>query len=90
MTLRDTLQTMYEDPCGHVSEPLYRGYQAGAKAHGRTTAERIRGAMEQYRVTRLRSKGSLADLQPLALGQVLRPLGPDDDLLEEMLDADRG
>ena len=74
----------------NVSEPLYREYQAYAKAHDRTTAELIREAMEQYRVTRLRSRGSLADLQPLALGQVLRPLAPGDDLLEEMLGADRG
>jgi prevent-host-death family protein len=27
---------------------------------------------------------SLADLQPISVGAVLRPLSPDDDLLEEM------
>jgi hypothetical protein len=46
--------------------------------------------LERYvRTVRLRrtkpSRPSALDLPPLQLGQVLRPLGPEDDLLEEML-----
>jgi len=31
------------------------------------------------------SPHSVLDIAPVSLGRVLRPLGPDDDLLEEML-----
>ena len=45
------------------------------------------------RATRLRlrrqSRPSAFDLPPLRLGTVLEPLGPDDDLLEEMMDDTR-
>jgi hypothetical protein len=32
-------------------------------------------------------KHSIRDLPPLDLGETLRPLGPDDDLLAEMLES---
>ncbi|MFZ4766643.1 MAG: hypothetical protein ACOYMN_16950 [Roseimicrobium sp.] len=35
------------------------------------------------------SRPSALDLPPLRLGTVLQPLGPDDDLLEEMMDDAR-
>ena len=75
----------------NVSEPVYREFQAYAKTHDRTTAELIRQAMEEYHLAHLQPQGgSLQDLQPASVGQVVRPLTPDDDLLGEMLDADRG
>ena len=73
----------------NVSEPVYRDFQRYAKEHDRTAAELIRHAMEEYRRAHLQGSSSLRDLQPLSLGQVKRPLTQDDDLLGEMLDADR-
>lgn len=73
----------------NVSEPIYRDFQAYAKAHDRTAAELIRQAMEEYRKNYLRSDFSLRDLQPVSVGRVLRPLTWEDDLLGEMLDEDR-
>ena len=74
----------------NVSEPVYRAFQEYARTHDRTASELVRQAMEEFRRTHLRSGGSLRDLQPVSLGEVLRPLAPGDDLLEEMLDEDRG
>lgn len=72
----------------NVSEPVYRQFQEHARRSDRTAAELIREAMDLYRRERIERSGSLLDLPPLALGAVLRPLDADDDLLEEMLDAD--
>ena len=72
----------------NVSEPVYRDFQAQAKAQDRTAAELIRQAMEEYRRSHMKPGASLRDLQPLSVGEVLRPMTPDDDLLGEMLDAD--
>ena len=74
----------------NVSEPVYREFQAYAKTHDRTASELVRQAMEEFRRTHLRSAGSLCDIPPVSVGKVLRPLTHDDDLLEEMLDEDRG
>jgi hypothetical protein len=73
----------------NVSEPVYREFQAYAKAHDRTASELVRQAMEEFR-TRLRPSGSLRDVRPVSVGKVLRPLVPCEDLLGEMLDEDRG
>jgi len=73
----------------NVSEPVYREFQAYAKAHDRTASELVRQAMEEFR-TRLRPSGSLRDVWPVSVGKVLRPLVPGEDLLGEMLDEDRG
>jgi Arc/MetJ-type ribon-helix-helix transcriptional regulator len=69
----------------NVSEPIYREFQEYARKHDRTTAELIREAMEAYRQRWTARRGSLRQLQPLDLGVVRQPLGPDD-LLEEMLE----
>lgn len=71
----------------NVSEPVYRDFQEHARVNDRTTSELIREAMELYRDQHIRSRTNLRDLRPLSLGKVLKPLGPEDDLLEEMLDA---
>lgn len=68
-----------------VSEPVYEQFQAYARREDRTAAELIREAMDDYRQRWIERRGSLGDLQPLDLGAVKRPLGPEDDLLEEML-----
>ena len=70
----------------NVSEPVYREFQEYARRHDRTTSELIREAMEQYRLQKIRPRGTLRDLQPSSVGAVLRELQRDDDLLEEMLD----
>lgn len=46
-------------------------------------------ALSQASVERSK-KQSLLDLEPVSVGKVLRPLGPDDDLLEEMLEGKFG
>ena len=74
----------------NVSEPVYRDFQLYAKTHDRTASELVRQAMEEYRRAHLQSGASLRDVQPVSVGKVLRPLAPGDDLLEEMLDEDRG
>ena len=69
----------------NVSETEYRLYQAYAKISDRTTSELIREAMAQYRLTHMSNEKSLLDTSPISLGRVLRPIGVDDDILEEML-----
>jgi len=72
----------------NVSAPVYRDFQDFARRSDRTTSELIREAMAAYRDQHIRSGQSLrASRPPLSLGDVLRPLEPDDDLLQEMLDA---
>lgn len=71
----------------NVSEPVYRAFQDHARHCDRTTSELIREAMALYRDQYIRSRWSLRDLQPLSLGKVLEPLGAEDDILAEMLDA---
>jgi hypothetical protein len=70
-----------------VPEDLYRHFEDGARRTNRTTAELMREALASYELPYERRRGSVRRLQPLDLGEVLRPLTPDDDLLEEMLDA---
>ena len=68
----------------------YRAFQAQAKAQDRTASELIRQAMEDYWRQHLQPQTTLLGLRPLSVGQVLRPLTRDDDLLGEMLDENRG
>jgi len=69
-----------------ISEPIYRDFQAYAKAHDRSASELIRLAMEEYRQNHLQPNISLRDLQPVSVGKVIRPLTGGDDLLGEMID----
>ena len=73
----------------NVSEPVYRDFQRVAKAQDRTASELIREAMAEFRQRRLLRSTTLADLNPVSVGRVLRPLHRDDDLLSEMLADDR-
>ncbi len=71
----------------NVSEPVYRDFVEHARQQDRTASELIREAMEAYRNLHIRLRPSLKELKPLSLGSVRKPLGPEDDLLGEMLDA---
>lgn len=73
----------------NVSEPVYRDFQRLARARDRTASELIREAMEDFRERRIARSTTLADLNPVSVGRVLKPLRLDDDLLGEMLDDDR-
>jgi hypothetical protein len=72
----------------NVSEPVYEEFRRASRSQGRPTSELIREAMESYRQQRLRPRRDLRDFRPRSLGQVLRPLGRDEDLLAEMLGSD--
>jgi predicted CopG family antitoxin len=69
-----------------VNEPVYQDFQRYAKSQDRPTSELIRQAMEEYRQRYIHPQTSLADLQPVSAGKLLRPLSAEDDLLEEMMD----
>jgi Ribbon-helix-helix protein, copG family len=71
----------------NVSEPVYDEFQRAARRLGRPASELIREAMEQYRRERLTPRRDLRHFRPWSLGRVLRPLGQDDDLLDEMIHA---
>lgn len=71
----------------NVSEPVYAEFRRAARAMGRPTSELIREAMEAYRRERLMPRQDLTAWSPVSLGAVLRPLGPEDDLLDEMVDG---
>lgn len=73
----------------NVSEPVYRDFQRLAKAQDRSASQLIRQAMEDFRKRRIARSTTLADLNPVSVGRVLKPLGRDDDLLAEMLEDDR-
>ena len=72
----------------NVSEPVYRDFQNYARRSDRTTAELIREAMEFYRDQKIAAKGtSLLDIPTVSVGKILKPLGLDDNLLEEILEG---
>jgi hypothetical protein len=71
----------------NVSEPVYSDFREYARRQDRPTSELIREAMALYRDQRIRPAGSLRDLVPLSLGEVLHPIAADDDLLDEMLNG---
>jgi predicted transcriptional regulator len=69
----------------NVSDPVYAEFRRAARAMGRPTSELIREAMEDYRRTRLAPRHDLRHFEPVRAGRLLRPLAPDDDLLDEMM-----
>lgn len=71
----------------NVSEPTYREFQEYARRKDRKTSELIREAMEIYREQHIRDSGdrSLCELRPRSLGKILRPLGDEDNVLDEMV-----
>ena len=73
----------------NVSEPVYREFQRFARTRDRTASALIREAMDEFRERRIARPTTLADLSPVSVGRVLRPLRRGEDLLEEMLGDDR-
>jgi predicted CopG family antitoxin len=71
-----------------VPDPVYRDLQDYAKRVDRPVSELIREAMELYRDLKIgRKRMSLLDMPSFSVGKILKPLGPDDDLLGEMLEG---
>jgi len=71
-----------------VSDPIYRDFQDYARRVDRPASELIREAMELYRDLKIATKHmNVLAIPTYSVGKVLRPLGPDDDLLEEMLEG---
>jgi hypothetical protein len=71
-----------------VPDPVYSDFQAYAKRVDRTESELIREAIELYREQKIAPKRlSLLDMPTFSVGKILKPLGPDDDLLGEMLEG---
>jgi hypothetical protein len=74
----------------NVSEPTYQAFQSYAKRIDRKASELIREAMEEYRVAHIQpARRSLLDIVPFESGGTVLPIGPDDDILGEMLDEAR-
>ncbi|MFP4485048.1 MAG: DUF6290 family protein [Spirochaetota bacterium] len=69
----------------HVPEEKYQAFKEYAAEHDKSAAELIREAMEEYYRTHLQSGRSIFDHEPADMGRTLKPLSPEDDLLEEML-----
>ena len=71
-----------------VPDPVYRDFQDYAKRVDRPTSELVEEAMQLYREQKIAAKRmSLLDMPVLSVGKILKPLGPDDDLLGEMLEG---
>ncbi len=71
-----------------VPDPVYRDFQDYAKRVDRTPSDLIQEAMELYRDLKIgRKRMSLVDMPSFSVGKILKPLGPDDDLLGEMLEG---
>ena len=69
----------------HVAEDTYRAFQEQAARSNRSASELIRRAMDEYYRAHLAHGESIFDHGPIEVGEVLSELGPDDDLLDEML-----
>jgi hypothetical protein len=77
-----------------IPDPVYRDFQDFAKRVDRPVSKLIQEAMELYRdqkigvyrdQTTAPNRMSLMDMPTFSVGKILKPLGPDDDLLGEML-----
>lgn len=73
----------------HLSEEDYKAFQAYAAKNDTTAASMIREAMAEYKVRHMKQRHSLKDHKPIETSGTVKPIGPDDDLLGEMIDAAR-
>lgn len=69
----------------HVEEDAYAAFQRRAKEREESASELIREAMAEYAERHFGTGSSVFDHAPASVGRMLRPLDPDDDLIEEML-----
>jgi hypothetical protein len=71
-----------------VPDPVYRDFQAYATRVDRPAAELVREAIELYLEQKIApNRMGLLDMPTFSVGKILKPLGPDDDLLGEMLEG---
>lgn len=71
-----------------IPDPVYRDFQDYAKRVDRPASELFQEAMELYRSLRISPKRmNVLDIPTFSVGEILKPLGPDDDLLGEMLEG---
>jgi len=71
-----------------VSDSVYRDFEDYAKRVDRPASELILEAMELYRDQKIAPKRmSVLDIPTFSVGKVLKDLGPDDELLGEMLEG---
>lgn len=73
----------------NVSDPVYRDFSKYAKQVGNTASELIRRAMEDYHERFILRKTTLRNRRPASVGGPVQPIGREEDLLGEMLDASR-
>jgi len=71
----------------NVNEQVYEAFKRAAARRNQSTSALIREAMEAYHHSEVGEVTSLADLTPVSLGKVKRPLSRNDDILGEMLDG---
>lgn len=73
----------------NISEPVYREFEAYSQRVDRKISELVAEALELYRRTYMERRTSLRDRRPATAGGPVQPVKPNEDLLEDMLDAVR-
>ena len=73
----------------NVSDRVYRDFSKYAKQVGNTASELIRRAMEDYHERFILRKTTLRNRRPARVGGPVQPIGREEDLLGEMIDASR-
>ena len=74
----------------YVSEPVYREFQTLARQKDKPAAELIRESMNLYlKSLHAPERRSLAELEPVSLGRLKRPLKKRSDYSGDLLDAVR-
>ncbi|MGA0332401.1 MAG: hypothetical protein ACO3N7_02045 [Kiritimatiellia bacterium] len=74
----------------NVSEPVYDSFRLYAEQTQVKASALIREAMVEYQERHILRGGSLRKRRPpISVGGPIEPLGPEDDVLGEMLDAAR-
>ena len=69
----------------NVEDETYAAFKDEAEKRAVSAAALIREAMAEYRERHIGSSRSIFDHPPASAGTVIAELGPDDDLMEEML-----
>lgn len=69
-----------------LEDSLYQKLQSVAKSRQLTAAEMVHDLVAQLELPSTTSPGKrLGEIEPFSVGAILRPLSPEDDLMEEML-----
>ena len=71
-----------------LSQPVYRDLQDYAKRVARDEADLIREAVELYHDQKIQPRRlNLSEMPSFSVNKILKPLGPGDELLGEMLEG---